>query len=245
MIGRTMIAVLASRFDNIARELAKSWADRGAVLMTCDDLSRPGWKDYPNALLPANGRATIAGRSMDFKDLEGVLVRLPYVCEEELGRIAAPDRGYVAEEMTAYLASWLSRLDCPLLNRPTPNCLAGPVWPAEKWVHLASHLGIPTRTVISDTRSPSSSSAWAEASLQTVTVVGEEAYGEAGSVQLRRATSLARAAGVELLAVEFAGSELVGVSLWPTMESKEVRAAALNLLLAPHGHRISQTGART
>lgn len=240
-----MIVILASRFDTVSVALARSWADRGAVLMTCDDLSRPGWKDHPNASGAANGQAVVAGRSTNFTDLSGVLVRLPYVSEEELGRVVAADRGYVAEEMTAYLASWLSRLDCPVLNRPTPNCLAGPAWCDERWLLLAAQLGIPTQAVNRDTRSPSSSPAWEERSLQTVTVVGGQAYGNAGSRELRAAICLARAAGVELLSVGFAHSVLAGVNLWPTMESKDVQDAALDVLSTPCRHRNWQGRAKT
>ncbi len=54
---------------------------------------------------------------------------------------------YVSAEMTAFLLSWLSGLDCPILNRPTPNCLSGPGWRQEQWIHLAARLGIPVDPV--------------------------------------------------------------------------------------------------
>jgi len=227
----SMLVVLTSRFDRIGVELAKSWADHGALLMTCEDLSRHGWKDHLKTSGSVNGRAVIAGQPVDFANIDGVLVRLPHVSEEELNHIVVADRGYVAAEMTAYLASWLSRLACPVLNRPTPTCLAGPPWPEEKWLRVAAQLGVRTRPAKRDSRSATPTSGCPARSRHTVTVVGNQAYGDAGRDQLRGAVSLALAAGVELLAAEFVESVLMSVNLWPTLESQEVRDAILHHLL--------------
>ena len=75
----------------------------------------------------------------------GVLVRLPRISAEELRHIEAADREYVASEMTAFLAVWLSSLSCPVLNRPAPDCLFGSNWRPEHWVRLAAQVGLLVR----------------------------------------------------------------------------------------------------
>ncbi len=39
----------------------------------------------------------------------------------------AAERGYATAELHAFMLSWLTALPCPVRNRPTPECLAGPV----------------------------------------------------------------------------------------------------------------------
>jgi len=87
--------------------------------------------------------AVVEGKRVPQKEITGVLTRLPCVFEQELVDITPDDRRYVAAEMTAFLLFWLSRLKCPVLNRPTPTCLSGPYWRREKWIHVAARVGIP------------------------------------------------------------------------------------------------------
>ena len=118
-----MIVVLASRHDRACGRLVADWAGH-ASLLTCQDLSVRGWRYGPGGVADA---AVLGGRLTRAGEIEGVLTRLPRVDQSELGHIVPGDRGYVAEEMTAFLAAWLSDLRCPVLNRPTATCLLGPV----------------------------------------------------------------------------------------------------------------------
>jgi hypothetical protein len=59
--------------------------------------------------------------------------------------------------MKAFLLSWLSQLNCLVLNRPTPLCLSGPSWRPEQWTYAAAQLGIPVqplRTLTGRTQLP-------------------------------------------------------------------------------------------
>ena len=132
-----MLVVLAGSHDWTARRLIEHWG-ANARLLTCRDLSRHGWRYSPGE---AAGTAIIDGESVPMDAIDGVLTRLPAVVEDELGRIVPGDRSYVAEEMTAYLAAWLSELPCPVLNRPSPAYLMGPAWTREQWVQIGRASG--------------------------------------------------------------------------------------------------------
>ena len=85
-----------------------------------------------------DARAIIGGRSVVTVEITGVLTRLTHIWEQELVQIVAEDRRYVVAEMSAFLMSWLSALDCPVLNRPVPGCLSGPSWRPEQWAAAAT-----------------------------------------------------------------------------------------------------------
>ena len=147
-----MLVVVASRYDEIARSLVDCWAKQGAKLLTCDDLSVVGWRHSlrgvggdSSPLLDST--AVVDGQVVGVEEISGVLIRLPYVFEQELLHIVPDDRAYVAAEMQAFLISWLSRLKCPVLNRPTPSYLLGANWRPQQWVYAAAQVGIPVRPV--------------------------------------------------------------------------------------------------
>jgi hypothetical protein len=144
-----VIVVLASRFDTQAVWLAERWRHRGACLLTCEDLSRPGWRHESAA--PARSTAVLEGRVIPVESIGGVLTRLYAVTEDELPHIVPEERAYVAAEMTAFLLAWLSSLRCTVLNRPTPSSLCGPNWSAERWLSEGARAGLqiePLRRVL-------------------------------------------------------------------------------------------------
>ena len=55
------------------------------------------------------------------------------------------DRTYVASEITAFLFYFLTRLQCPALNRPTAHCLTVPSWGRMQCMHVRRQAGIATR----------------------------------------------------------------------------------------------------
>lgn len=228
-----MLLIVASERDEAARILAARGRQRGTVLVTSRDLSAAGWRDGLGRSEP--GAAVVNGRTVSARDIGGVLTRLAAVDERELAHIVPADRGYVAQEMTAFLTSWLSGLDCPILNRPTPACLAGPAWRPERWIHEAARLHIPVRDVHrSVTLARVGTTAVVPRGPVTVTIVGDRCFGEADDALARAARRLATAAGVDLAAVHFSGprrgARLVGADVWPDVASPDIGEAILAYL---------------
>jgi len=230
-----MLVILAARQDETAEWLADRWQPHNAVLLSAIDLSTSGWSFY----LPSSGesRACIGGRKVRNKEIDGVLTRIQRVHGQELNHIMPSDRQYVASEMTAFLFAWLSSLTCPVLNRPTSNCLSGPGWRTEEWIRLASRLGIAVSAV--RRRSSDSVNNPEDRSSCEVVVAGDECFGKAAPVLLDNARMLARAAGTDFLSVRFTGPEadraFVSASLWPDPASPEIADAVLRRLQGRSG----------
>jgi hypothetical protein len=230
-----VIVVVAGRHDAAAKAFADEGAGDDTVLLTPSDLSRPGWNyRLDSADGPRGSAAVIGGEVVDVGTIAGVLTRLPWVTEDDLRQIVAADRAYVAAEMTAFLLAWLSALPCPVLNRPSTTCLAGPDWAPERWVHLAARIGIPARTVRRRTAGAvepqcESQDDPSDDRRVTVTVVGERGFGTRDRRLVTAARRLATVAGADLLAVHFARRRtetlLVSADPWPDVSSPEVADA--------------------
>jgi hypothetical protein len=221
-----MIVIIASRYDEAAERLAARWSVLGARLLTCEDLSTVGWRYDPSR--PRDGTAVVGGRGVAVGEIRGVLTRLPCVSEFELVQITTGDRAYVAAEMTAFLTCWLSTLPCPVLNQPTPVCLAGPNLFPGQWAAAAVGQGLRAQ------RRPHEASPDVEVTV-TVTVVGDRAFGEADEALRLGACRLAKAAGVDLLGVYFSGADptFAGVSLTPSLDPPEVADAVRDYFERP------------
>jgi hypothetical protein len=224
-----VIVILATRQDDVARLLAARWTAGDARLVTPQDLSIAGWRHQPHT-----GRehtAIVNGRSVSGAEITSVLTRLACVPEPELMHVAQHDRAYVAAEMTAFLSSWLTGLDCCVLNRPTPTCLSGPGWRKEQWVHFAASLRIPVCPVRRNTRQVIESTEGDSHPGHIVTVVGRRSFGAPDKTIARYAQQLAEAAGVGLLAAHFNRIEgayrLTSVDLWPDVTVPEIADAIL------------------
>ena len=228
-----MIVIVANRWDPTPRAFASRWAAHDVRVLTAQDLSVAGWRQQ---LSGSDDDTAVAERkSVPQKEITGVLTLLPCVVENELVDIAPEDRRYVAAEMTAFLLFWLSRLQCPVLNRPTPTCLSGPYWRREKWVRVAAQAGIPVQPV---RRLAALSDASAEEETlpdsTTVTVIGKRIFSETDPGLQCQARCLADLAGVELLAVRFSGPErgarLVSADLFPNLSDDTLAGAVLECL---------------
>jgi hypothetical protein len=136
-----MLVVLASRHDPVAQKLVSIWQPLDCRILSCEDLSEVGWKDYSSLL--KESRAVVSGKIVPYKQIKGVLTLRPAIFKEELLHIKQSDRNYIAQEMNAFLLHWLNSLRCPVLNPPTPLCLSGSNWRPEQWVRAAATLGIP------------------------------------------------------------------------------------------------------
>jgi hypothetical protein len=210
-----MLVVLAYAHDVGARALVQRWRAAGerAALLTCADLSLPGWRYVAGD--PVAGSAVIDGQVLATRDIRAVITRIPAVGEAELAHVHEEDRSYAAAEMQAFLLAWLMSLQCPVLNRPSPSSLGGPSWSTAQWVQRARRLGLPARPVrqhiafVPD--APSDMEHRVDKNSTFVDVVGDRAFLAGGcapgadeSPLAAAAISLAREAGVELLRAYFA-----------------------------------------
>src|SRR5690242_11900332 len=102
-----MFVVLCSRADHVAHAFAKRFAAQDVRTLTCEEVSRPGWKLAVRGAAPAGVDvelcAVLGGELVPGERLRGVISRLGNVTEQELGHIEAGDRTYVAAEMHAFL----------------------------------------------------------------------------------------------------------------------------------------------
>lgn len=249
-----MLVIVASYWDSSARGLAERWAQYGARrksglgsglgsglevgLLTPRDLSLAGWRLHADDTDSAV--CVIEGRPVAQRAVTGVLTRLPCVSPRELTHIAAADRPYVAAEMTAFLLFWLSQLRCPVLNRPTASCVAGPLLRPEQWVHLAARAGIPVQPLrravgprigSAPALDPSPGEEDSTAPAAILTVVGERTFGDADRALHRHALRIAQLAHAELLSVSFstpeAGAQFVSASIFPELSGTDPAGADL------------------
>jgi hypothetical protein len=190
--------VLASRYDKQAALLASRW---DAALLSPVDLSIPGWRYRAPGF--DQGSVVAAGREIPNREIRGVLTLLPFVDQRDLEHVHPEDRAYVASEMSAFLLAWLSALRCPVINRPSPECLCGPGWRVEQWLRLALRLGIPVQPIQRDSGAALDTNPLDAGTV--VTVVGDRCFCDADPILAANAARLAGAAGVELLEVRFTG----------------------------------------
>jgi hypothetical protein len=236
-----MLVVLAYKYDAAARALVERWRAAGerAALLTCADFARPGWRYAAGN--PAAGTADIDGQVIATSEIRAVVTRMPAVGEAELGHLHQDDRSYAASEIQAFLLAWLSSLECPVLNRPSPSNLAGPWWTLAQWVQRARRLGLAARPVTQRVVFVADGAPEAKRRVDgnsiPVDVVGERAFLAGGceprerdAALVRAAVALARDAEVELLRVYFeAGSEQAPIfleaDLWIDVAADNVASA--------------------
>ena len=84
------------------------------------------------------------GREITSEKVSGALNRLQYVPMPHWQKASSQDQKYVAQEMTAFYASWLFSLPGPVLNPASPTGLSGTFRRPVEWTRLASLAGLPT-----------------------------------------------------------------------------------------------------
>jgi hypothetical protein len=222
-----MILILAHSRDLPARRLVETWRAHDARLLTLADLSRAGWRHYLGDAGPEI--AVASGELVPAASIQGVLTRIAWITPEDLPHVADGDRSYVAAEISAFLIAWLTRLACPVINRPATNSLMGAPHAAEGWVAIAARAGLTpawTRRAFPSPPEPP----WPPEAI-TVAVLGDRCFGDVDPALAGQACRLAAAAGVELLAVTFsqpaAGATFLGASVWPDVSRPELAAALL------------------
>jgi hypothetical protein len=191
-----------------------------------------GWR-YRVGGDPRADRAMIGGRSVEAGEISGVLTRTPHIWHEELVYLTPGDRAYVAVEMSAFLVSWLSALECPVLNRPVPSSLAGPSWRVVQWTALAVGVGMRVQPLRRQVRWGTPVSLQPAAFGPTsITVVGRRSFGEAHPVLKAQARRLADIAQVDLAGVHFSSGDedayFAGVNLFPPITGPDIAGAVLD-----------------
>jgi hypothetical protein len=212
-----MHVVLASQVDSQAAELVKALPGEAGLLVPAD-LSSPGWRLDPHDV--ARGTAVVAGQLLQCDEIDSVTTLLPRVFELELVHIVEADRKYVASEMTALLVAWLSALPCRVVNRPSPGCLCGPAWLADRWRYEAVRCGFRLAEA-REVRGPT----------HTASVIDGECLASLDAAQAVALRRLAAAAGVGMLTAHLdSADKFVSVSLRPELgNASVVRAIACML----------------
>lgn len=226
---RATVLVVAGEADGEAHALPVRLPDLDVRLLTPADLSCAGWELRRGC---APGIAVAGGSPVATQDVQAVLVRLPWVREHDVFRVDAADRAYAAAEMSAFLLAWLSALRCPVINRPTTSCLAGPLWRPQRWVVAAASVGLRVAAVRCTTGAATDSRGQAtEAPTVIATVVGEHCLGVEEPTLAVRLCELARVAGAEVLTIGLsdatADARFVAASPWPDLADDDVLDAVL------------------
>jgi hypothetical protein len=233
-----VLVVVASRHDQAAREIVAAWAPREAALLTCEDLSTSGWRH--RLFDPSNSRAVVSGQIIREDNIRGVLIRRPWIFEQELVHIARSDREYVAAEMNAFLLSWLSHLSCHVLNRPTGTCLSGPNWRPLQWAQAAARAGMLVESMhwripALHGKKPGVSEVRVRESVD-VTVAGERCLGAPTEACCITAKRLAAIAGTALLTIQLtAGKQsphFLGANPMPSLKDAEIAKAVCDYLVS-------------
>jgi hypothetical protein len=150
-----------------------------------------------------------------------------------LQQSTAAEREYAYAEMAALLLSWLSGLECPVINRPSPTGLAGCINRPLVWQKLAKEAGLRAANVFITTstrrfpvpsqlqrvpqlsfQAPHASQivrinqfGWysdsAESNGDSIFVVGGEAIGNGSPSTLAGARQLAKLSGLDVMEVCF------------------------------------------
>jgi hypothetical protein len=235
--GGKQVVILASAADAVAIQLPARLARPDVVVVTPSDLSQPGWWYRPGRRESA---IVVGGERLESHNIAAVVTRVPWIAEAELPHIVASDRAFVAAEMGAFLLAWLSEIDCPVANRPRPNCLCGPFWRHERWVLEAARIGLDVEPVLRRANADGGEYVSpATARRTSVTVVGERCFGDADGQLGAYALRLARATGVETLTAHFAdsgaGMRFFTANPWPSLEEDEAATALLDHLVARGG----------
>lgn len=195
-----MIIFLASRFDYDTASIAAHWQSKLPVsVLTPQDLCQPGWRWKPGFC--SDGTFSLAGRVYRNSEIQAVITRISFVSEHEFPMISEMDRSYVAAEIQAFLLGWLSDISCLVLNCPSPNSLFGPGFSKEKWLQIASLIGLTTTNLCGSHEVQSSPPAYENSERINVTIVGNSVFNAPNEAFSTQAKKLALYAEVSLLSI--------------------------------------------
>jgi hypothetical protein len=228
--ARPRVLMLATRDDDPARMLADRLGE-GTVVISPQDLSRPGWTYARKPSL-----RTGVSRHGRFRadDLTAVVSRISAIQPVDLTHVRTGDRDYVAAEMTAFLRAWLTGLPCPVVNPPTSTCLSGPALTDHQWVVLCNQLSVPVRPARHTVPAAPGHRHIPAACRVTICRGVSTATGPCSAVLLEHARRLAAQVRVEWLAVLFDGDDhqaaACQVQTWPDLADPAIREALVHAL---------------
>lgn len=229
-----MILVLAGAREGAAAGFAEELAPLPAAVLTCADLAvqqsclrHPGFAD---------STIRVAGERMPVAAISGVVNALPAVLPEALTVYAEEERDYQAAELRAWLTFFLSSLGCPVVNRPTPLSLTGPVLSPIGWFHLARAAGIPLAPLELDSDEPGDPLADDDADEHVeVVAVGGALVEPSGTPADRHTALLAQRSGLSYLRARYVHDgatvmRFTGASSVPDLRCAPTRRALAALL---------------
>ncbi len=224
-----MILIIASELNTVAQDAAAEWPGGPAIVLTPRDLCTRGWRIDLGAF--DESQIVPGGSIYPVRDVMGVVTLLPYVMDYELFAIEEPERKYAASEITAFLFYFLSRLECPVLNRPTAHCLTGPSWRPEQWNVACRRAGIHAKPLRRQQALQPTTGKVVNVST-CISVVGSKCVGETRAAFRSSAMELARLARVDFLTVRLAGEDeeqtLHSVELVPDLRDGLILEAVQN-----------------
>jgi hypothetical protein len=170
------------------------------ALSTCWE-HRLGASGMSTAFTLAEGRRIASG------EISGVLNRLVAPPEALIAQSVPADREYIQQELTALYLSWLNALSVPVVNRPTPQGLAGRWRHTAEWAIVADEAGfsVPVyrQTGHDGPERGYASLAPAAALLTQVIVFDGDTFGATVPDAVRaRCVRLAELSGTEMLGVD-------------------------------------------
>jgi hypothetical protein len=247
-----VLVILASQFDEPARRLRDRWAGSSSRILTCEDLSRSGWRYRVDD--PENSVAVIQGDLIPQSQIFGVLTRLAWVSEMDVRQVAREDRTYVASEMAAFLLCWLFNLKCPILNQPSANCLTGPGWLPEQWNLAAAQAGMRVaetkRHVVLNSSNQSPDPDIRDPKGAAATVLNGRCFGDVDRKLFDQAVCLSRMVNMDFLSVKFTGPDadatFEGVNIFPDVDDPQISDALLTYFLDPEplSNNLARAAAR-
>jgi len=199
-----LILVFASELDEVARDATTEWSEQQAVLLTPADIFCKGWRTRIGGV---HDWSIVANRQQwPIRSVSGVVSLLPRILARELFDIQEEDRPFAAAEATAFALFFLSSIPCPVVNRPTPNCLNGPNWQPEQWTRACFEAGVAFKVSCRRTNEVIRPET-ACSGLRSVTVLGGKCLEDTSEGCLADVLTLAQLANVTFLQVYFAQDE--------------------------------------
>jgi hypothetical protein len=184
------------------------------------------------------------GRTLDSRNLDGVLNRLAVVPVDHLRVAPDSEARYAGEEVSALVLSWLACIAPVCLNRTTPRGLAGALRAPSEWTIMAAHAGLATPPVRLSSRA-AAFPALPSSARRSVIVLGAHVFGHAVPPPVGKACgALARMADTDLLGIELdvapdGAHRFAGATPLP-----DLRIGGSPLLDALHRHLANGHGAR-
>lgn len=145
-----MFLILAQYDDLVAKsvyeELCQTHGLDNTRLLTADDLAiRTSWALHQEGSIVRTEMRCADGQRISSDNITAVFNRLRFVTAPQFVDASLEDREYAVMEMHAFLLSWLSGLECIVINRPNPRSLGGELRGNAEWLLLAGREGLPSR----------------------------------------------------------------------------------------------------